>query len=454
MPRNGVEAPSGRGVPGRRGFGQTWRDLRAEDRVLGLVRIAVVAGALVWVSFGAVGAGVRLRSLPLLLVFVAYGALILCLVSRWPARSRAVYLGALVADLAVLYFLLAGTGGISSPFLPAVFLLAALTALHCGPVAGTLAAVVAMGCAALSNLDTLSHHHWSDFLLMLIFAGATAFYVGWLTKREASERRMIEALHEDLRARAAELEAAYARCREVQDHLVHSERLATIGRMSAEMAHQVRNPLSSISLNLELLEDEIARQANGSSREARELLSAIHKEVDNLAEVTESYLRFAKLPPFRWEVSDVNALVRDILVFARPEIERRSAVVTERLAEGLPPVRMDRRQLKFAVLGIVSNALEAVDPGGRLRVKTRMNGGGAEVIVSDTGVGIPREHLDRIFEPFFTTKPGGTGLGLPLARRIIEAHGGRLACESGEGGGSTFRSRVPGAGARGGGEAA
>jgi len=420
-----------------------WARLRANDRALALFRGVLFACAVFWTLLGTAGPRTRFYSALLLGVFVACGVVSARLASKWPDRARGIYLCSFLVDLGVLYFLFGATGGISSPFLPVAFVLAAVTAFAYGPAIGILAVFLAIGLAVGSDLGGLGKRHWSDLPLMLIFGGLTAGYVGWLARREARERRDIERLHEDLQERARELEAAYRRCREIQDHLVHSERLATIGRMSAEMAHQVRNPLSSISLNLELLEDEIRRIKRSGPGDSEELLTAIHREIDNLVDVTESYLRFAKLPPFRWERADLNEVVRGILFFAKPEIRQRSIRVSQRLEGKLPEVNIDRRQLRFAMLGIVSNALEAMEPGGRLRVRTRMNGSGVELLISDTGRGIPRENMGKIFEPFFTTKQGGTGLGLPLVRRIVEAHGGRLRCESIQGVGTTFVVSLP-----------
>ena len=411
--------------------------------MLALLRAAVLLGAAVWTALAPIPPALRRRCVLLLAAFLAYGILILWLVARWPRRGRAIYLCALVADLAFLYALFRETGGIASPFLPAAFLLAALTAFHYGPGLGVLAACVGLGLAMVSDLNALAERHWSELPLLVIFAVLTAAYVGRLARREAEERRDIERLHDEIQARAYDLEAAYRRCREVQDHLVHSERLATIGRMSAEMAHQVRNPLSAISLNLELLEDDVSRISHRMSAETRKLITAIQKEVDNLAEITESYLRFAKLPPFHMEKASVNEIVRDILVFSKPEIMRRQVKVSQCLQGDLPCVQLDRRQFKFALLNVLSNALEAMSPGGRLRMRTEMNGKGVALMISDTGAGIPKENLERIFEPFFTTKHAGTGLGLPLANRIIQAHGGDMMCESILGVGTTFTLVLP-----------
>jgi len=411
--------------------------------MLVVLRGAVLLGAAVWTALSPMASAVRGRCAFLLAVFFAYGALVAWLACLRPQRTRIIYLGALAADLVFLYFLLGLTGGIASPFLPAAFMLSALAAFHYGPVLGVLAAWLALGLAAVGDTARLSERHWSALPLLFIFASLTAAYVGWLARREAWERADIKRLNDELRARAADLMAAYDRCREVQDHLVHSERLVTIGRMSAEMAHQVRNPLSSISLNLELLEDAVASLPRLPHDEARKLFDAIHREIDSLAEVTESYLRFAKLPPFRWERANLNDIVRDILLFAHPQIEQRAVTTTQHLQQNLLSIRLDRRQFKFAVLGLLSNALEAMQPGGRLRIRTRSNGHGVELVIADTGAGIPRKDMERIFEPFFTTKQGGTGLGLPLARRIMEAHGGRILCESIRDVGTTFTVVLP-----------
>jgi len=420
-----------------------WLHLRSEDRMLMLVRCAVALGLGVWTASAPVTTPVRLHCALLLGVFLTYSVVLLACVSRWPQRRRGIYLGALGADLALLYFLFRDTGGISSPFMPAAFMLSALTAFHYGPALGVLAACATFALGIASNLSSFGERHWGEYPLLVIFVVLTAAYVGWIARREAQERREIEALHDELHAQARDIEKAYRRCRQVQDDLVHSERLATIGRMSAEMAHQVRNPLSSISLNLELLEDEIRYPTEGTGEESQNLIAAIRKEIGALADVTESYLRFAKLPPFRWEDVDLNDIVRDLTVFARPEIERRGIAVTQHLEKSLPPVRIDKRQFKFALASVVTNALEAMSAGGRLRISTSASNGTINLRIADTGVGIAREDVDRIFDPFFTTKQAGTGLGLSLTRRIVEAHGARIVCESIPNVGTTFSVSLP-----------
>jgi len=423
--------------------GRLWEQLHSEGRMTAFVRAAILAGCAAWTVFAPISPHVRLHCSILLFIFFAYSTLVTWLIGRFRERSRAIYLGALAADLALLYFLFGETGGAASPFMPAAFLLAVLTAFRYGPVLGVFAACTALGLAIVSDVAALEELHWSEFPLVIIFMILMAAHIGRLAKLEQQERRDIESLHEELLARARDVETAYRQCREAQDHLVHSERLATIGRMSAEMAHQVRNPLSAIGLNMELLEDEMARLHGGSQVEARRLIAAIQKEIDNLADVTESYLRFAQLPPFHWEKCRINSIVQELLFFASPQIEQRGVVVSQRLEKDVPRVRMDRRQFKFAVMNVLGNALEAMGRGGRLRIQTHRNGLMANLIISDTGPGILVEDMKHIFEPFFTTKQSGTGLGLALAQRIVESHGGRITCRSIRQVGTTFTISLP-----------
>ena len=166
----------------------TWRELRTEDRMLALLRAAAFAGAAAWTAFAPMSPSVRSRCALLLGIFLAYGVALLWLVRRWPRRARATYLGALAADLGFLYFLFGATGGVASPFLPAVFLLTALTAFHYGPWLGVVSACVALMLAAVSDAAALGGH-WGEFFLIAISAILTAAYVGWLARRAAQERR-------------------------------------------------------------------------------------------------------------------------------------------------------------------------------------------------------------------------------------------------------------------------
>jgi PAS domain S-box-containing protein len=239
--------------------------------------------------------------------------------------------------------------------------------------------------------------------------------------------------------------------KKLEEKLLHSERLATIGRMSAKVAHEIRNPLSSISLNTELLEEEIGGYKGVDSTEAKSLLGSISRELDRLTEITDDYLRFAKLPAPRLKALTVNRMVSDLLRMLGKEMQENGVTTDTKLAAKLPKVKIDQQQLRRALLNILKNSLEAMPDGGNISVETRADTDRVLISISDTGVGIEEDHMNRIFTPFFSTKEMGTGLGLPLAQQIVAEHGGEITCTSGLGSGSTFVVSLPMANVRRGG---
>jgi signal transduction histidine kinase len=228
-----------------------------------------------------------------------------------------------------------------------------------------------------------------------------------------------------------------------QSRAVANERLAAIGKMAAHVTHEIRNPLSSIGLNIELLEEELASQAPGASDETRTLLRAITREVQRLEHLSEEYLRVARLPQPRMESDDLGAKVREIVSFARPEVERAGLGIEVDVQEDLPPALFDEGQIRQALLNVLRNAREAMPDGGTIDVSVRAEGMSVVASVEDRGTGIPEDVRSRIFDPFFSTKGEGTGLGLAITRQIVEAHGGTIACEPRGGGGTSFRIALP-----------
>jgi signal transduction histidine kinase len=258
--------------------------------------------------------------------------------------------------------------------------------------------------------------------------------------------------HDEIGDLAREFDAMAGAIEEREQRLIRSERLATVGRMAAQITHEVRNPLASIGLYAELLGDEIADRGD----EPKRLVQSIISEVDRLTEITETYLRFARLPRPKLEREDLGAIVTGVLEFSRAELAQAGIALELEVASGLPEVGADEAQLRQALLNLVRNAREAMStasgagrPGGRLRVTVataRAAGEGpgeVRVTVADSGAGIPREHLGQIFDPFFSTKERGTGLGLALVQQIVVEHGGRIEVESSPEAGTTFSLTFP-----------
>ena len=221
-----------------------------------------------------------------------------------------------------------------------------------------------------------------------------------------------------------------------------NERLAAIGKMAAHVTHEIRNPLSAMSLNVELLDEELAH-LQGTRPEVRTLLVAIHREVLRLEHLSEEYLRVARLPQPRMEADDVSATVREVVEFARREIEMAGGTLTLSIDPSIPTALFDEAQLRQALLNLLRNAREAMPDGGPIEVHVAAEGMSVVVDVDDRGGGIPEEIRARVFDPFFSTKGEGTGLGLAITRHIVEAHGGSVTCESRGGGGTRFRMALP-----------
>ncbi|MCU0656293.1 MAG: ATP-binding protein, partial [Polyangiaceae bacterium] len=226
--------------------------------------------------------------------------------------------------------------------------------------------------------------------------------------------------------------------------LVAAERMAAVGRMAAHVTHEIRNPISALGLNVELLEEELAMMPP-EAEEARQLLRAIRGEVDRLAGLSEQYLSLARRPTRQLEPGDVGELSASLLSFLRPELERAGVQCRAVIEEGLPEVNLDEAQLRQALLNLVRNAREAMPGGGELELRVVAAEGGVEVLLDDTGPGIPEEVRASIFAPFFTTKKQGTGLGLAVTREIVDAHGGQISCEPRAPRGTRFRLWFPAA---------
>jgi two-component system, NtrC family, sensor kinase len=243
---------------------------------------------------------------------------------------------------------------------------------------------------------------------------------------------------------AREFNAMAASLARQQDDLRRAERLAAVGRISAQITHEIRNPLNAIGLNAELLAEEL-EETDGVSQEARQLVGAITREVDRLNGVSEEYLRFARVPRLTLARQDVNEVLSGLLDFLGPELSAARIEVRRQLDPALPPVKGDEGQLRAVFLNLLRNSREAMPGGGAVTVRTRREGDAVEVDVLDTGGGIPPGDLPRIFDPFYSTKERGTGLGLAFTQQVVNEHGGTIRCESALGQGTSFVIRFPAA---------
>jgi len=222
------------------------------------------------------------------------------------------------------------------------------------------------------------------------------------------------------------------------------DRLAYVGALAAGLAHEIRNPLNVLSMNLQMLEEDIASRATDEAGEARVYLSALQGEIRRLSNLVNNFLSYARPTQPRFESRDLNRVLAEICQFIRPEFESRGITLRQELSPYLPPVEMDEGLIRQAVMNILMNAAQILKPGGTVTVQTAIGPEGEAIAaIRDDGPGIKPEDRERIFEVFFSTRGGGTGLGLPIAARIMEAHGGSIAVESEPGRGAAFILKLP-----------
>jgi len=216
-----------------------------------------------------------------------------------------------------------------------------------------------------------------------------------------------------------------------------------IARLAGGLAHEIKNPLSTIRLNMDLLAEDFAEGDSPRERRAIKKMEVVQRECQRLQDLLDDFLNFAKVRRPRLEPTDLNALIKRVLDFFRPKAARARIEVVDYPAGDLPTVMLDREAFHAALLNLVLNAEQAMPDGGQLVVRTYATGDGVGLDLIDTGCGMDEKTRSQIFDAFFSTKRGGSGLGLPTARKIVEAHGGQITLQSEPGHGSQFTVRLP-----------
>ena len=221
------------------------------------------------------------------------------------------------------------------------------------------------------------------------------------------------------------------------------EKMTALGRLAASVAHEVRNPLGAIDIQLQLLEEDLGELASALKERLVGRLNIAQTEMKRLDRLVYNFLRFSRTPKLHLRQVSLNDVIRRVFELVSPEARERDIVLRLELSEDLPAINGDEDQLGQAVLNIVVNAFQSMATGGDLVARTQTESGQVCLMLTDTGCGIPEEEVDRIFEFYYTTQDEGTGLGLSMAQRIIYQHGGHIDVESRPEWGTTFRVYLP-----------
>ena len=217
-----------------------------------------------------------------------------------------------------------------------------------------------------------------------------------------------------------------------------AEHLATLGELAAGLAHEIRNPLAGIAGVMEIIGRDLPPDSP-----AREVVKEVRHEVQHINRIVSDLLETARPKPPEFRIANLNATAEHAVIFARQQVLSKPIQVELIKDEDLGPIAHDASQIHQVLLNLLLNGIQAIEDRGTVRVELGRLDGFARISVTDSGIGIPPEHLPNIFRPFYTTKGHGTGLGLSLARRIIEDHGGRIEVNSSLGAGSQFVLLLP-----------
>ena len=223
-----------------------------------------------------------------------------------------------------------------------------------------------------------------------------------------------------------------------------SRDLSTIGLLARWMAHEIRNPLSSLNINIELLREELGEETHLNQKaEIHSLINFISYETLRLENNLKEFLDFNRLPPLKFEWVQLNDVLESVVRLLRPDAQMKNAKIETHFQRRLPLLKMDVSQFNLAISNLLVNSIQAVSEKGEIHLFTRGSKKNVFVVLKDNGVGISKENLPKIFDFMFSTKPMGSGLGLSIAKKIISDHHGEISVRSDVNKGSAFKIRIP-----------
>jgi signal transduction histidine kinase len=229
-----------------------------------------------------------------------------------------------------------------------------------------------------------------------------------------------------------------------------NEQYAELAELAGSFIHEIKNHLSTLGLNLQLLVEDFQDPQSHRERRALQRIQRLQGECERLVEVSNDFLRFARLQDLNFQEANLADVIEELVDFFGPTARQTNIEIESYVPTDLPPVQLDRELFKQAILNLMLNAKQAMPEGGGLTIQAAVETPGTDgpvprlcLMLIDTGKGMTPEVLARIFRPFFSTKPGGTGLGLATTRRIIQAHGGTIDAQSEAGRGTKFTVRLP-----------
>jgi signal transduction histidine kinase len=402
-----------------------------------VLRLATILGGIVWLSLAPLSPHESAKLIKALIAFSAYSVLLYLIILSGLARLSAMYVISLALDLLFVFTLVSLQPDFTNSFFLGYYMLTALHSFYFGVGFGLFVSSISCFLYYLNIHDLIGHIHWTDLGLRMVFLFPIAIPLGLLSQNLRKKSNEIVRLNQ-------ELEHSLESLTRIQGKLVEQEKLSALGRFTADVAHEIRNPLTALGGIARRLDKLLP---NGSKE--KKYSDLIISETIRLESILRDVLTYSEKGENHLERRDLNKPVAEAAPFFCDTCQEKKIKLVENYSEQLPQTYLHPKHVKQAVGNIIINAIEAMPDGGILTISTaheEENGiNWLTVAISDTGVGIPQDSLDFIFEPFHSTKKTGigTGLGLPIVRKIMEEHRGFIRVDSEEGKGSMFKLYFP-----------
>lgn len=411
--------------------------IESADLAFILLRFVIFFGGIGWLIFSKISDEIFSSVVSVFIYYAIYSLLLYVWLFISPKRKNIIYGLALLFDLLYTCLLVSVTGGFDSSFFTGFYLVTALYSYYFGLIIGAVLAVAASFLYLISCGTEFYHMYWTDFFVRIGFLFLLAIPLGMLSQKMKSDKARIESLNKDLEGTIDEL-------RRVQGRMIQDEKLSALGRLTADVAHEIRNPLTSIGGFARRLN----KRLSAGSRE-KDYADIVVAEVDRLERILRDVLTFSSESKYELKYQEINGIVTESFNIYQDICKEQSVTIEQQLDSSLPPVLMDRGQVRLAINNLISNAIDVMPDGGTLTIKTYL-----EYIfevryvvieVMDTGPGLPHEALNMIFEPFYTTKEigAGTGLGLSICKKIVDDHNGLIFVHSELTSGTDFKMMFP-----------
>lgn len=407
-----------------------------------VMRLIVITGGFFWLVFHPYPDTLKFQLLGLFLIFTIYSFSIHGLILAWYQKADMIYPVFLALDIVFTGRFISLTGGFDSIVFVIVYLLVAVHSFYFGLSKGIALSTIISLVYIITGYDQWGVVHWTDPLFKIAVIFLIAGFLGFITEKERRDRDRLLNTQLKLNSIQEELERSYKNLRDIKTQIEQSERLASIGRLSAELAHEINNPLDGIKNCLTVIKKESA-----SAEQKKMYLELIDEAVYNIEGAVKDILDYAKRHEPVWQEVNVIDILKRTILMADYKLQKNKIDVKTGFENDIPYVIGDPHQLQEVFFNIIINAVDAMPDGGRLVVvvEARGSGNSIDIKITDTGIGIPQKDLQNIFQPFYTTKPfgEGTGLGLPVSLDIIKRHNGIINVSSEVGVGTIFHIILP-----------